>query len=181
MLLKKSFYFVRHGETDYNRNYLCAGSQIDAPLNQTGKHQAKSLREKINSLPINKVICSPLKRTIQTANFATPHPLIIEHDIRECDLGDFEGKSVPDFIRYIETTSTNIPFPNGESRNDVAKRVVAVINKFLLLHGDNLLFVSHGMVYWSLLETTGIPFHHIPNAELIQFKPQKDSWIVLKL
>jgi len=90
MLLKKPFYFVRHGETDYNRNYLCAGSQIDAPLNKTGKNQAKLLREKIDSLPVNKVICSPLKRTFQTATLATSHPLIIEHDMRECDLGDFE-------------------------------------------------------------------------------------------
>ena len=181
MLIKKSFYFVRHGETDYNRNYLCAGSQIDAPLNKTGKRQAKSLRKKIDLLPVNKVICSPLKRTLQTATLATSHPLIVEHDMRECDLGDFEGKPVPDFIQHVETTSVNIPFPNGESRADVAKRVTAAVNKFILAHGENILFVSHGMVYWSLLETTGIPFHHIPNAELIQFKPLKDSWTVLNL
>ena len=175
MLIKKSFYFIRHGETDYNRNYLCAGSQIDAPLNKTGKSQAKSLREKISALPIDKVICSPLKRTRQTATLATSHPLIIEHDMRECDLGDFEGKPVPDFIQHIKTTSANIPFPNGESRAEVAKRVIAAVNKSLLTHGENILFVSHGIVYWSLLETAGIPFHYISNAELIQFKPQKAS------
>ena len=181
MLLKKSFYFVRHGETDYNLNYLCAGSQIDAPLNQTGKRQAKSLREKISALPIDKVICSPLKRTRQTATHATSHPLIIEHDMRECDLGDFEGKPVPDFIQHIKTTSANTPFPNGESRDEVTKRVLAAVNKSLLTHGENLLFVSHGIVYGSLLEIVGIPFHHIPNAGLVQFKPQQNSWAALIL
>jgi len=181
MLLKNTFYFVRHGETDYNRNYLCAGSQIDVPLNRTGKNQARSLKEKINSLPIHKVVCSPLKRTIQTAALATVHPLIIEHDIRECDLGDFEGKPVPDFIQHVETTSADVPFPNGESRTDLAKRVIAAINKYLLAYGNNLLFVSHGMVYWSLLETIGIPFHQIANAELIRFKPQECSWSALKI
>ena len=181
MLIKKAFYFVRHGETDYNRNYLCAGSQTDAPLNETGEIQAKSLKDKISSLPINKVICSPLKRTIKTAHLATSHPLIIEHDLRECDLGDFEGKPVPDLIQHIETTSVGIPFPNGESRDEVAKRVLAAVNKFLLAHGENLLFVSHGMVYWSLLETVGIPFHHIANAGLVQFKPQQDSWAALTI
>ena len=182
MLLKKSFYFVRHGETDHNRNYLCAGSQIDVPLNKTGRIQAKSLRKKINSLSINKVICSPLKRTVQTAVLSTsPHPLIIEHDMRECDLGDFEGKPVPEFIQHIEANSSEIPFPNGESRNDLSKRVLAAVNKFLQAHGDNLLFVSHGMVYWSLLEITGISFHHIPNAGIMQFKPQKECWAVSEL
>jgi len=181
MLLKKSFYFVRHGETNYNRNYLCAGSQIDAPLNKTGKYQARSLKEKISSLSINKVICSPLKRTIQTANLATFHPLIIEHDLRECDLGDFDGKPISGFIEHIETTPADVAFPNGESRTELTKRVVAAINKFLLAHGDSLLFVSHGMVYWSLLEAVGIPFHHIANAELIQFKPQQNSWATVKL
>jgi len=181
MLLKKSFYFVRHGETDYNQKYLCAGSQIDAPLNETGKTQARSLKEKISPLPINKVVCSPLKRTIQTANLATFHPLVIEHDLRECDLGDFDGKPVPDFIQHIESTSADLAFPNGESRVDLSKRVVAAVNKFLLAHGDNLLFVSHGMVYWSLLESAGIPFHHISNAELIHFKPQQNSWATVKL
>ena len=181
MLLQKPFYFVRHGETDYNRNYLCAGSQTDAPLNETGEIQAKSLKDKISSLPVNKVICSPLKRTIQTANLATSRPLMIEHDLRECDLGDFEGKPVPDLIQYVVATPANIPFPNGESRNEVTKRVLAAINKFLLSHGENLLFVSHGMVYWSLLEAVGIPFHHIENAGLVQFKPQQDSWAALAL
>jgi broad specificity phosphatase PhoE len=181
MLLKESFYFVRHGETDYNRNRLCAGSRIDAPLNKTGKGQAKSLRDKIESLPIKKVICSPLKRTIQTAKLATSLPLVLEHDIRECDLGDFEGKPVPDFIKHIETTSPSTPFPNGESRHEVAKRAVSAVSKFLLAHGEGLLFVSHGIVYWALLETLGIPFHYIENAELIHFKPQKDTWASLKV
>lgn len=181
MLLKKSFYFVRHGETDYNRNYLCAGGQTDTPLNKTGKIQAESLKDKISSLPINKVICSPLKRTLHTARLATSHPLIIDHDMRECDLGDFEGRPVPDFIQHIETTSPDVPFPNGESRTDLARRVIPTVNKFIRAHGENILFVSHGMVYWSLLESVGIPFHYIANAGLVQFKPQYNSWSALTL
>ena len=112
---------------------------------------------------------------------ATSLPLVLEHDIRECDLGDFEGKPVPDFIKHIETTSPSTPFPNGESRHEVARRTVSAVNKFLLSHGKDLLFVSHGIVYWALLETLDIPFHYIKNAELIHFKPQKDTWAALKI
>ncbi|HXF90505.1 MAG TPA: histidine phosphatase family protein, partial [Candidatus Nitrosotenuis sp.] len=38
MLVKKSFYFVRHGETDHNRRLLCAGGGTDIPLNEIGQH-----------------------------------------------------------------------------------------------------------------------------------------------
>jgi broad specificity phosphatase PhoE len=181
MLLKKPFYFVRHGETDHNQKRLCAAGQTDIPLNRTGKSQARSLRQKINSLDITKLICSPLKRTIQTAKLATQHQMIIEQDIRECDLGDFEGKPVSDFIQYIEATPKNISFPNGESQRDFAKRVLAAVNKSLSAYGDNILFVSHGMVYWSLLDVMEIPFHYIQNAELIQFKFENKSWKSIKV
>jgi broad specificity phosphatase PhoE len=181
MIIEKPFYFVRHGETEHNRMHLCAGGQTDVPLNETGKFQAKSLREKIISLDINRVICSPLIRAIQTAKLATWHPMTVENDIRECDLGDFEGKAVPEFIQYIETANGNISFPNGESKNDFNKRVVTAFNEALLTYRENLLFVSHGMVYWSLLEIMGIPFHYIPNASLVHFKVENKVWGASKI
>ena len=129
MLLKKTFYFVRHGETAHNKNHLCAGAKTDVPLNNVGKSQARALKEKINALDLNTIICSPLQRTIQTARLATHRQLVIEQDIRKCDLGDFEGKPLPDFIQYFYTTPNHIPFPNGESRIDLAKRVLVAVNK----------------------------------------------------
>lgn len=181
MLLQQPFYFVRHGETDHNKNRLCAGAKTDVPLNRVGKSQARDLREKINALDLNTVICSPLQRTIQTAKIAAQRQVVIEQDIRECDLGDFEGKPVPDFIQYFDATPHHIPFPNGESRNDLAKRVLAAVNKSIETYGENLLFVSHGMVYWSLLEVMGIPFHYIPNAELVHFRLDNKSWKAIKI
>jgi len=181
MLPRKSFYFLRHGETDHNRHQICAGSQVDIPLNRSGKRQAKDLRDKIRALSVQKVICSPLKRAIQTARLATSLPLVLEHDIRECHLGDFEGKPVPEFIRHYEGTPHDMPFPNGESRLEVATRTVAVVNRFLEGHGENQLFVSHGIVYWALLEALGIPFQYIKNAEIVQFMPQQGTWVAQKI
>jgi len=181
MLSRNPFYFLRHGETDHNHHQICAGSQVDVPLNRAGKRQAKALRDKIGALPVQKVICSPLRRALQTAKLATSLPLVLEHDIRECHLGDFEGEPVPEFIRHYEGIAHDMPFPNGESRLEVATRTVAVVNRFLSSHGDNLLFVSHGIVYWALLEALGIPFHYINNAEIVQFKPQRGTWAVQKV
>jgi broad specificity phosphatase PhoE len=176
MIIEKPFYFVRHAQTDHNRNHICAGGKTDVPLNKTGRSQARLLKKKIRSLDISRVICSPLQRTVDTAKLATSHPLILENGIRECELGDFEGKAVQDFLQFVENAKGNVSFPNGESKNAFNQRVLQAFNKALLNYSGTLLFVSHGMVYWSLLELMGIPFHYIPNAELVEFKVEGKAW-----
>ena len=52
-----SLYFTRHGETDYNKEYVIQGS-IDASLNENGFNQAKELAKKIKDLNISAIYCS---------------------------------------------------------------------------------------------------------------------------
>lgn len=61
------FYFVRHGETDWNKINQALCPQDDIPLNETGLLQAIHAREKLNSLNITKIYSSPLVRAKQTA------------------------------------------------------------------------------------------------------------------
>ena len=87
----------------------------------------------------------------------------------------------------MDAIGDHVPFPNGESRNGLDYRVKLdcrvkeAVNKSLDHHGGDILFVSHGLVYQSLLKITGIPVHHIHNGALIQFKPQDGLWIILDL
>jgi broad specificity phosphatase PhoE len=62
--LSKSFYFVRHGETDWNKEQKIMG-QSDIPLNKKGILQAQTVAEKIQALPIDVIVSSPLKRARQ--------------------------------------------------------------------------------------------------------------------
>ncbi len=39
MLIKKSFYFARHGQTEWNKQQLCQGHQ-DIELNEAGRQEA---------------------------------------------------------------------------------------------------------------------------------------------
>ena len=48
--IRKSFYFLRHGETDWNQQQRIMG-QSDIPLNKNGVLQAKTAAEKIQVLP----------------------------------------------------------------------------------------------------------------------------------
>ncbi|MCI4670201.1 MAG: histidine phosphatase family protein [Bacteroidia bacterium] len=59
-------YFVRHGETDYNRKGIVQGSGIDSDLNDTGRQQAQSFFESYKGIEFDKVFVSELKRTHQT-------------------------------------------------------------------------------------------------------------------
>lgn len=57
MILKKEFYFVRHGQTDYNiaKHKKDLDHPIDIPLNDTGRTQAKLIEPLVAVLPIQTI------------------------------------------------------------------------------------------------------------------------------
>lgn len=181
MLIKKSFYFVRHGETDHNRQHICAGGGTDIPLNDTGQQQALSLKEKIRDLKISKVVSSPMMRALQTAELAYSGTIDIIPHLREWDLGDFEGQPVSGFIHFAETLLPDLPLPNGESKSDLGKRVISSVNEILKDHDDPVLIFSHGAVFWSLLQAIDHPNYFLENGELIHFQYQEERWQILKV
>jgi broad specificity phosphatase PhoE len=68
----KEIYLVRHGETDWNNLGLAQGSANDIPLNKTGMEQAKYTGKYLNEYQQNEtnfdlVLCSPMLRTVKTA------------------------------------------------------------------------------------------------------------------
>ncbi len=87
-------YVVRHGQTDYNKNFLYQG-RTDIELNDTGIMQAGETAEKLKDIKIHKIICSPMKRTTKTAEIINKyHDVEIEFDeqILERGLGKLEGE-----------------------------------------------------------------------------------------
>lgn len=61
-----SIYFVRHGESEANLQGLFAGQKDDSILTEKGREQAKITAQniKIQIPKIDRIICSPLKRTL---------------------------------------------------------------------------------------------------------------------
>ena len=83
--IHKSFYFLRHGETDWNKQQRIMG-QSDIPLNKNGVLQAKTVAEKIQVLPIDAIVTSPLKRAYATAEIIgnkIRQTIFIENNIQE--------------------------------------------------------------------------------------------------
>ncbi len=91
-------FFLRHGVTDYNRDYLFQG-QIDVSLNAEGRQQAEDEGRHVRAagLSFDKVYCSPLGRAVETCELVTGIPrqgYILDKRLAEIAYGPFEGKPI---------------------------------------------------------------------------------------
>ena len=114
-------YFV-HGTTVDNLNKKATG-WLPGELSQKGIEQAKNLNKIIKDQYFDVVICSDLKRAIDSAKIdfeGRDIKIIQDSRIRECNYGDLDGKDnfLVDYSQHIYT-----PFPNGESLKDVEVRL----------------------------------------------------------
>jgi broad specificity phosphatase PhoE len=145
-------YFIRHGETDDNRNNLWMGRK-DLPLNQTGIDQAEAAAEAIARIPLDLILTSPLLRARQTAELiAQQHPLApdvhISEWLTERDFGPYEGMKKTSAKRIAMNASDSV-----ESQESLIKRL-APLEKMMQTH-EHLLIVSHSGVYRCLIESLG--------------------------
>lgn len=135
-------YFV-HGTTVDNLNKKATG-WLPGELSQKGIEQAKNLNKIIKDQYFDVVICSDLKRAIDSAKIdfeGRDIKIIQDSRIRECNYGDLDGKDnfLVDYSQHIYT-----PFPNGESLKDVEVRLKNFI-EYLKQNFNNkkIALVSH--------------------------------------
>ena len=98
-----TLYLVRHGETVDNANQIMQG-QTQGELNENGLRQARLLSEAWREKPLDAVIASDLKRSVDTARIiAAPHQLEVLTTplLRERDWGDFTGRYIPDLKNEV--------------------------------------------------------------------------------
>ena len=84
MLTPVPFWYLRHGETDWNAQGVSQGS-IDIPLNATGIAQAKAAAEQMVGLGIRTIVASPLSRARVTAEIVAEKlglPVAIDPDLQ---------------------------------------------------------------------------------------------------
>lgn len=152
----ESFYFLRHGETDWNKKHLCQGSS-DIPLNETGKQQALQAAKQLLKEPITRLISSPLLRAQETAQIISDvlnKPLTLEADLRECSFGIAEGKPIGTGKIFEDWIHEKTP-EGGETRLEFETRVQKIFKHLLTSTTGPLLIVSHGGVLCTLQRFLG--------------------------
>lgn len=147
-------YFVRHGLSEANVRRVFVGRQDDSPLVDKGRNQAKETADKIlkEGIKIDKIVSSPSKRTLETAQIIADvlgfdeENIVIDKRIIEYDMGNLSGKPW-----QVISSSILINTENAEDVISFKDRVIECIKELSKIEG-NILLVSHGGV-GRILET----------------------------
>jgi probable phosphoglycerate mutase len=177
MILKKEFYFIRHGQTDHNLRGVKEDHPPEIPLNDTGRMQAKEIEPLIASLPVKIVCSSPFRRAQETKEIITANLDAIHHEFE--DLGECTSK----IWFHMSKRGMYAPLPEDGPAREFMERVRRGINQALALPGP-ILIVSHGGVHWALCCLMGIEEHHwsTQNCTPIHFSIEPSGkWIAKKL
>jgi len=176
MLRPVPFYYLRHGQTDWNVEGRFQG-QNDIPLNAYGELQAQNAAQLLRDEPITFIVSSPLKRAMRTAqivNETLRRPLIAQDGLREITFGEWEG-TIMDPSAYAEWRAGRVAPKGAETLDAFHARVLASVNEALGRPGP-VLIVGHGGVYWGVERHGGFTTHlSIPNATPVLHTPPRDG------
>ena len=93
------FWFLRHGETDWNAQRLSQG-KTDIPLNGNGLRQAERAARTLTGTTITTIVASPLSRARVTAETVAARlglPVQLDDELREVNFGEQEGHPMGDW------------------------------------------------------------------------------------
>lgn len=177
------FYFLRHGQTDWNVEGRMQG-HTDIPLNATGLQQAHSAALKLQSLPITRIVTSPLARALKTAAIAAEAlnlPLHIDSNLKERTFGSYEGSLRTDIMARHNLTP-HTPYdhllpPDAELWPATMSRAQNGIAHWLATHpADTILFVGHGAFLRALHEVLTNQHFEAANATPYHYTPSATGW-----
>jgi uncharacterized phosphatase len=175
-----TFAFIRHGQTDWNRDDKLQGSS-DIPLNDIGREQAHEAARLLAGGGWTAIVSSPLKRARETA------------EIIAADLGIELGPSYPDLVERdygsLEGSSSseaterwpNRDYPGAETLDSVVQRGLAGLARIEadFAHVD-VVIVCHGtIIRYTLASLAGHPLDGIKNGSISTIDFEADGWHVL--
>ncbi len=166
--MEKIIYFVRHGETDFNKQRIIQGGGVDSSLNETGKQQALELFKAYNHLDFQVVFTSLLKRTHQTMHhfLETGIPHFSYGELDEMNWGIHEGQKAAPWMRdnYLEMTGAwkkgdySARIPEGESAAELGTRTRAFLDIIKERDETRILVCSHGRTLRAISsQLSGLP------------------------
>lgn len=171
MLHPTPFWFLRHGETDWNAQGLSQG-RTDIPLNHVGRAQAERAARTLAPVAIASIVASPLLRARHTAEVVAATlglPVALDADLAEVDFGKQEGLPMGDW--YDDWIAGDYAPEGGETFVTLRERAVRGVNRALALPGP-VLVVAHGALFRALRQAAGMEANvRTPNALPLWMEP----------
>lgn len=173
---------TRHGETEENKAGILQGQTVHGILSEEGIMQAKKLALRLKDEKIDYVYSSDLGRAKDTAleimKFHKEVPIEFVEEVRERNLGEFEGKSKkevgwdkPEF-NTKEFNVNRIEPIEGEAKELLYERARKFIHKIIKLHKkETVLIVAHGGINLAFLAV----IMDKPVEEILSLPRQKNT------
>jgi len=146
-----NLYVLRHGQTNINVKNKINGWNIWG-LNRVGKEEARKASEKVKRIPLDLIVCSPLRRARQTCKIVNVNnvKVIIDKRVIERDTGTKQYTSCKsediDVNIWYDITKEKI-FKNTEGFKSMVERAIDVLQELKQQFpgkDKNVLIVTHG-------------------------------------
>jgi broad specificity phosphatase PhoE len=175
-------FLVRHGRTPLNADGRLRG-HLNPSLDEVGRIEVTALADTLAGQHIVKVVTSPLRRALQTAEAiagATGAPTAANAGLVDRDYGEWAGELEAEVVEQWGSVNAA---PGVESIVSVRRRSRAVLEAQLaLLEQGNVVLVSHDAVLQVLLGDLGASLtdggSHLRTASWSLISRKRHLWTV---
>ncbi len=164
--MPRSLLVVRHGQSTWNAEGRWQGHS-DPPLSELGRTQADDAAGDLAHVGVTGLVSSDLARARETAEILADAlqlaPPAVDQDLREYDVGDWEGLTRPEIeagwpeqlARWRE--GRLLATPGGETRAHFVTRIVRALLRASDRRdlGDTVVVVTHGGVIRAAEQVSG--------------------------
>jgi broad specificity phosphatase PhoE len=176
-------FFMRHGETDWNRERRVQGRQ-DVALNDRGREQVRRAAERLShrmSTPFSRIVSSPLLRARQSAIICRDLlrlPMEVDTRWAERSFGRLEGMTVDEIRRLCHIDDFEEIYDRlygVEAMDSVRSRIRQALTDAVaaVSAAGPILIVTHGSIIKCLARECGMEYGIPANGEWIELSVEQ--------
>lgn len=160
--MSKTIYYVRHGQSEDNIAGLASGSERDALLTDEGRQQARAAGAQLQGKSIDLIICSPMKRAVETAELIAEQigydasHIVQRDEFVERFMGYYSGKPHEEYRQANLSDNTHESLETTES---MLNRVTSGLEWLKDHSAQNIVVVAHGGI-GRAVKAYDQKFHH---------------------
>ncbi|MGA8105932.1 MAG: histidine phosphatase family protein [Nitrososphaeraceae archaeon] len=146
---------MRHGQADNNVNRILVGRHIESHLTEFGKNQVLDTAKYLREISIDKVLVSPVVRTVETAEIVCEYlgmSYQIDERLYEIELGKLVGMNYEEiipkygnlFLQFYTENDAALTHYGVESFASIKQRIKNILDETTERYTDkNVLMISH--------------------------------------